>query len=151
LWFFGVMLKRTECTLRYNDFRPEAGHFCVSSAPVISDAPDFASEGESTADKSPVWSSAPAEILSNGTIVSPQAQVSLAGDKLQIIGDDSAQAEQFSSPLFAVRKKTDFVLTIPVELERGAIMILVKGADPRITLAQNNTSAIPKKKKREAE
>jgi hypothetical protein len=154
VWFSKVILRRTECMLRYNDFRPPIGAFCITTAPVVASAPGFDGNTGSIANRDSVWHSSAAEIFQSGANLSAQSQTSILENKgrLQIVGDDSAQAEQFSSAPFAVKKATNYILRLPVTIERGEVAIKISSIDSRDILALATLSTEKRRnKKREAQ
>jgi hypothetical protein len=142
-----------EGMLRYNDFRPPIGACCITTAPVVAKAPGFNGNAESIANRNSVWYQAAAEILQGGATLSAQAQVSLIGSdrRLQLVGDDSAQAGQFSSAPFAVKRTTNYVLTLPVAMIRGDVAIQIYSKDLRDTLGLVILSAEKRKKNKKRE
>jgi len=88
-------------------------------------------------DQQPTWSSSPADLIADGTVLNQPASVSLALDRqtLEVAGDDSGDGDQFVSAPIALQKNTDYVLTLPVKPERGHMAIKVMSADRRIALA----------------
>jgi hypothetical protein len=154
LWFSKVILRRTECMLRYNDFRPPIGAFCITTAPVVANAPGFNGNTDSIANRDSVWHSSAAEIFQSGANLSAQTQTSMLENKgrLQIVGDDSTQGGQFSFAPFAVKKYTNYVLRLPVTVERGGMTIKVSSIDSRDILALATLSTEKRRnKKRESQ
>jgi hypothetical protein len=150
VWFSKVMLRRTESMLRYNDFRPPVGAFCITTAPVIARGPGFDGNTESVKNKDSVWHNSATEILQGGTNLSAQAQTSILenNQRLQIVGDDSTHAEQFSFAPLAVKRTTNYILRLPVTVERGNVAIKVSSIDSRDTLALVVLSEEKRKKKK---
>jgi hypothetical protein len=90
-----------------------------------------------TDDNQPVWSSAPEELIANGTVLSQTTAVSLAleNQTLQVEGDDSQYGDQFESAPIPVHRDTDYVLAIPVRLVQGNMALKITSADRRIACA----------------
>ena len=135
VWFFRVMLRRMAFMLRYNDFEPQETLF-TTIAPAVLASPNFGHKVEITGEMTPAWSNSAAELMAGGTIVSPGAKASLDDNQaLEILSDNSNYGNQFASALIPVRKNTDYVLRLEVELKQGPIEIKVGTTDPRINLA----------------
>ncbi|HKP12891.1 MAG TPA: glycosyltransferase family 39 protein, partial [Blastocatellia bacterium] len=113
-WFTGTMLRRALWMMSANDSRPHGWPFNTASVPVISAAPSFSHSVNVPPDSEPVWSNAPAELLSGGEVVASQASATLADDRgmWRLAGDGSAYNDQFMSAPLAVRKNTDYVLRL---------------------------------------
>ncbi|HVG22197.1 MAG TPA: glycosyltransferase family 39 protein [Blastocatellia bacterium] len=136
-WFAGVMARRAAFMLRYNDSRPYEWPFSSANVDLISAEPPFGHWPADRQGREPVWSKAPEEAITSGTVLSGRAEVSLDGDPaaLRVAGDDSQFGDQFASEPIAVEKFTDYVLAFPAELEQGPVAAKVTTSDRRITLA----------------
>jgi dolichyl-phosphate-mannose-protein mannosyltransferase len=136
-WFLSAMWRRMWYMLRYNDFRPQNIRHQTTLGPTVSPSPNFGHYPAIPDDAAPVWSSSPADLISNGTVVSAHAQATLAGDgkSLDISCDSSRDESLFSSMPIAVERTTDYVLALQVNLEQGPIDINIRTPDPRIVLA----------------
>jgi hypothetical protein len=76
-------------------------------------------------------------LLASGERLSEQADVSLEAERqtLRVAGDASEFGDQFATAPISVKSKTDYVLTLRIKPEQGAIAVKVTSADRRITLA----------------
>jgi len=170
-WFLGVMLRRADFMLHYNDSQPHEFPFNTAVVPVVAAERGFAhtispsdnrhplwrnlpvvvalNQGiipQSLAvgdEAQPVWSMLPTEMMAQGSMQSAKATVAVAssGQALEITGDGSAYDDQFASAMIAVEKNTDYVLGLPVQLSRGDMAIKVTSADRHTTLALVSLSA----------
>lgn len=132
-WFLGVMLKRGLSMVRYNDFRRQ-GPEMLTTAPSLSGSPNFGHELEDTNGRAAVWTSSASELLAEGSLLSPQAGISLEGGALQISGDDAAYGGQFASALIPVRPNTDYVLRLALRPGQGSMDLKVGSTNPRVAL-----------------
>ena len=130
LWFLGVMLRRAALMLRYEQ------------VPIVSVEPSITNSPEITGETELAWAGSPAELIAGDPSSSGQARLSLTGDNqaLRIAGDDSAEGKQFASPLINVKRKSDYVLRLPVRVEQGRMVVRVESGDKGATLA---SAAIP--------
>jgi hypothetical protein len=142
-WFASVMVRRAAFMLRYNDEAEPRWPFGTSQVPVISKEPQFGNSLDSSIEAQPVWSQEAAELLSQGRKIAPAAELSLEGEGLTIVGDDSSFGDQFSSGPISVKKNTDYVLRIFIDSGEGQMAAKVTDASRRIALA----SAVIEKKK----
>jgi hypothetical protein len=135
-WFIGTMLRRAAFMLSYNDSQVRRWPFNTATIPVIRADPPF---GHSlTQDEAQtVWFNSPAELAAGGSLISPQAEVSLSVDKnsLRVFGDDSGYDDQFASAPIGVQQKTDYVIRLSAKLELGNMAVKVTDEDRRIALA----------------
>jgi hypothetical protein len=154
-WFAGAMLSRAAFMLRYNDSEKAEWPFNTSRAPVIQAAPSFGHSLVAENEAAPAWSASPHDLLASGSVLAPQAEAFITeGPMAQILGDGSQYDHQFASETIAVRSHTDYVLTLPVELEQGMAAAKVTSADERITLASaiiTRRDKSDKKRARQAE
>jgi hypothetical protein len=135
VWFLTVMLRRAAFMLSYNDSRRRQWPLSTAIVPVVSAEPPFGHPMALSSEARLVWSSNPSELLTTGAVISPQAQVSLEGESLQLRGDGSDFGDQFASALVPVKENTDYLLVLPVELEQGHIALKVATADRRVALS----------------
>ena len=146
-WFLTVMLHRMGFMLRYNDFRRQNIRHNTTIAPTISASPNFGHGLAIPAGTTPMWFNSPEDLMANGTVLSPQAEVSLANDghTLQVAGDDSEYGTLFASAPIAIHRKTDYVLTLSVYLDQEPMAVKVQAADPRIILAIVSIPAVDRR------
>ena len=147
VWFLGVMLRRAGFMLRYNDSGSHEWPFHSASVPIVSAAPLVSHSPELKDGMEPVWSASPADFISNGTALSPQAEISLAdnGQVLRVRSDSSEYGDQFASASGSVQKSTDYVLRLPVNLEQGEMAAKITTADRRVSLASEIISSAERK------
>ncbi|HEX8775830.1 MAG TPA: glycosyltransferase family 39 protein [Pyrinomonadaceae bacterium] len=119
VWFFGVMVRRGASMLRLERVR------LTSREPPVTHSLALAEAG------APAWSFAPAQWLASGALLSAQAKATLApaGESLWLTGDDSKYGVQLASAPAPVRGDTDYVLLLPVKIERGRAIINLVSAD----------------------
>ncbi|HEY0376554.1 MAG TPA: glycosyltransferase family 39 protein [Pyrinomonadaceae bacterium] len=125
LWFLGVMLRRAASMLENE------------KVPVVSVEPTVSNSLEITDETELAWANSPAELMANNASSAGRAQLSLAEDTraLSVTGDDSSQGRQLVSAPINVKRKSDYVLRLPVRAERGRVVVRVESADGRTTLA----------------
>ncbi|HJQ25632.1 MAG TPA: glycosyltransferase family 39 protein [Blastocatellia bacterium] len=142
-WFAGAMLRRAAFMLSYNDSRRADWPFNTSRVPIISAEPAVAHAPARADDVPPVWSSTVSGWLADDAIISKEAEVTLADDgrTLRVAGDGSEFGDQFASAIINVKAKTDYLLTLRIKAEQGAVAAKVTGADRRITLAVASVDA----------
>lgn len=118
VWFLRVMVQRGASMLRLERVR------------LISREPPVTHSLTLTNESAPVWSNTPEKILTGGTLTSTQAQVSLLPYEgtLRLTGDDSKYGDQLVSEPIAIRPNTDYVLSFPVKVEQGRMIINVTSA-----------------------
>ncbi len=151
-WFLGLMLHRMEFMLRYNDFRQhDFPH--LSTAPTLSDSPNFGHKLEPPAQMTPIWSGSSRELMANGNVASGLAQAGILDDNqaLQITGDGSQHSELFFYEPIDVKKNTDYLLRLSLTTEQGRADVKIGTADPRIVLASVAASSATKQPKRKPE
>ena len=163
-WFLGVILRRAGFMLSYNDSRSREWPFSSAAVPPISSEAGYGHAVTITNDQDllqseqapvlvlnggivpwgravekdqPAQSSQPAELIRDGTAVSPQASVSLApvGQTLEVVGDASQYGDQFASAPISVNRNTDYVLVLPIRLLHGDMALKVTSSDRRTALA----------------
>lgn len=146
-WFFGVMMRRMEFMLRYNDFRPQLAN--VATAPAVSAFPTFGHKLEFADATTRAWSSSATQLMANGNVALDHARTSLQddGDTLQLAADESVNGDLFFSEPIAVKKNTDYVLRLTVRLEQGDMGVKIATQDPRILLASTPVSQAVKMRK----
>lgn len=125
LWFLGVMLRRAALMLEYEQ------------VPIVSVEPTVANSPEITNETELAWANSPVELIANNTSASGQTQFSLTENNqaLRIAGDDSTQGRQLASALINVKRKSDYVLRLPVRVEQGRMIIRIESGDKGATLA----------------
>jgi hypothetical protein len=135
-WFLGVMLRRMEFMLKYNDFRQQDSPQ-LSTAPTLSDGPNFGHKLETAHQMPPRWSSSPPELMTKGTLVSGRAKAVLEDNDLalQITSAGSEYGDFFSSESIGVKPNTDYLLRLSVMLDHGNADVKIGTDDPRIVLA----------------
>lgn len=116
-WFFGVMVRRGMSMLRLERVR------LISPDPPVTHS--LAIEDGAT----PVWASPPQALLTEWRSWSNEVNRSFTpdGQMMYLRGDGSKK--QLISPPIGVEPQTDYVLKLPVRIERGRMMIKVVGAD----------------------
>jgi hypothetical protein len=136
-WFAGVMIRRAAFMLNYNNSGRADWPFDTATVPIVSTEPAIAHPAISPNDAPPFSSSSAAQLLAASEKLSEQADVSFAVDSqtLRIAGDASEFEDQFASAPIGVKSKTDYLLTLRINPEQGAIAVKVTSADRRITLA----------------
>jgi hypothetical protein len=79
-------------------------------------------------------------LLAGSELLSPQtaASLSTADDLIKIEGDRSEYGDQLTTPAFEVKKKSDYLLTLTIQLEQGPAAVKVTSSDRRIALAWAN-------------
>ena len=108
-WFAGVMARRASSMVRLERAR------LISTDPPVS----------RTLDRSkvqPISLGNPDEFLK-----SPKAQISRepGTDLITLVGDDSKYGEQFTAGITSLKQNTEYVLVVPVKVERGRIRVAV--------------------------
>lgn len=123
-WFSGVMARRAASMLRLERSR------LVSTEPPVSHSLNRIENLQAVASKTV------SELLASGT-TAPQARSALApdGGTLMLTGDGEKYGEQFASPLFPVRRDTDYVFALPVKIERGRMKISARDSSGKIYAA----------------
>ncbi|HEX8142186.1 MAG TPA: glycosyltransferase family 39 protein [Pyrinomonadaceae bacterium] len=123
-WFLGVMVRRGASMLRLERVRLTSAEPPVTHSLALAD------------DVAPVWSNSPAELLAGGTLTSAQTSVTLSpdGGTLRLTGDDSKYGVQLASASFPVNADRDYVLVVPVKIERGRAFIQIMGTGGSKTL-----------------
>src|SRR6266436_7037724 len=114
LWFSGVMARRAASMLRLERSRT------VSIDPPVSDS--LAIEN-----LQPVWNETANELFAPGISKSSQSRVSVEqlDQRVELVGDDSKYGEQLSSGKVALRRDTDYVFAVPVQMISGRMRISV--------------------------
>jgi hypothetical protein len=124
LWFLGIMLRRATLMLAYEQ------------VPIVSVEPSVTNSLEVTNETELAWASSPAELIAGHAFSGP-AQLSLMENNqaLRIMGDDSSDGKQFTSALIDVKRKSDYLLRLPVRIEQGRMVIRVENGQTGATLA----------------
>jgi len=157
-WFAGVILRRAAFMLSYNESRARPRPFGTAGIPPVFARAGYGHHIETTgldqstvlvlngaiipealavnSEREPARSISPADLSANGTIISPQASFSLQDDSrmFKLNGDNSPYGDQFESEIISVKEHTDYVMVLPVKMERGDMALKVASADRRIGL-----------------
>lgn len=151
-WFFKVMVRRAASMLRSNDSLAPGPSFYSPIVPVVSAEPGFGHLISSADERQPVLINSPAELMTQGTLVSETAQVELAADgqRLQVTGDDSAFGDQFASAPIPVEANTDYLLRVAVKVTQGPMALKVTSEDRRYLLASDQMTASSDRAKKKA-
>jgi hypothetical protein len=117
LWFSGVMARRGASMLRLERARLTSTQPPVTHSLLLTD------------ERAPVWAQSPAELLSGAAERSAQARLELSpdGQWLRLTGDDSRYGVQLSSAPTDIHRDTDYLLLVPVRVERGRASLSVEG------------------------
>jgi hypothetical protein len=134
IWFLGASARRAAFILSYNESRPRDWPFNTATVPLLSVMPPFGHSISQASAKNAVWSASPEDLLSGGRLLSSQAEASLAADRkwLRLTGDDSQYGDEFTSELINVRTNSDFVITVPANMNQGQAAAKVVGAADRV-------------------
>jgi hypothetical protein len=122
LWFGGVMARRASSMVRLERSRR------VATQPPVSHAVD-AING-----LAPSWEMAPPEFYLNCSPLSLLAKLSVApdGQTLELIGDDSGYGRQLALTRINVRTQNDYLLTLPIKIEKGRERVSVIDSNGRV-------------------
>ncbi|MDT4895415.1 MAG: hypothetical protein QOH25_492 [Acidobacteriota bacterium] len=115
-WFFGVMVRRAGSMLRLERVR------LISADPPVTHSlalPDTAT---------PVWSNTPQDLFANGVVESKSIKLSLAPDGQMVNVESDESRNLLTSAPISIGEQTDYVLKLPVRIERGRIMMSITGA-----------------------
>lgn len=114
LWYLGVMTRRAASFLQ------------LARVPSVATTPPNTYPVEIGNDMKPVWVLVPHE-MPGAAAFSGGAKAYLAADgqSLSLIGDDSKNGDQLTSPLLAVNKNTDYLLRVPIDLQSGRMLAAV--------------------------
>jgi hypothetical protein len=129
-WFMGTMARRMLMMLKYEP------------VPIISAEPPVSHSLEITKDTPLVWSRSPHELVSKSQI-SGSVKTSLIqeGDvALRLESDNTANAIQLVTNPITVRQNFDYVLTIPLRIQQGRVLITVRAIERPQILA---SAALP--------
>jgi hypothetical protein len=120
-WFSGVMARRAASMLRLERSR------LVSTEPPVSHSLNRIEILQAVGAKTAM------ELLAAGT-TAPQTTAALlpGGEILTLTGDGEKYGEQFASPLFPVKRNTDYAFALPVKIERGRMKISVRDSTGKI-------------------
>jgi hypothetical protein len=115
-WFLGVMVSRAGSMLRLERVR------IISADPPVTHSTNIADA------VTPAWSSSPQDLLARATLGSAAVKTEIAPDTemLNMEGDESKN--QLTSASIPIEGQTDYVLRLPLRIERGRLMIRVEGA-----------------------
>jgi Dolichyl-phosphate-mannose-protein mannosyltransferase len=135
VWFLGVMIRRAVSMLR------------LSRVHVISQSPPITHSIASAEEKTLSWTSSPAEMISNSTLQSEQARAKLSpdGQALLITGDDSKYRDQIVFASIPIQKNEDYLLTLPVRVEQGRMIVTVRDDERDISYAFTVIEAMEEK------
>src|SRR5260370_9510286 len=114
-WFAGVMIRRAASMVRLERSR------------LVSTEPPVSHSLEGTDKLELIWTGWAEELLKSA-VVSPRASaISLPdGVILVLTGDSEKYGEQLLTAPIPVKQNSDYVLTVPIKIERGRIRISVK-------------------------
>jgi hypothetical protein len=112
-WFVGTMIRRMVTMLQYEQ------------VPIISAEPTVSHSLEITKDTPLVWSRSPQELLSDSQ-VSGSAKTSLTQEGDVALWLETGDAAKIMTNPITVRRKFDYVLTIPVTTQQGRVSITVR-------------------------
>ena len=120
-WFSGVMARRAASMLRLERSR------LISTEPPVSHSLAAIEQVQ------PEWTRSPMELLQNG-ITSPQAiaELTVNYEAIYLTCDGEKYGEQFQSPPVPVKQNTDYVFTVPIQIERGRMKVSVKGSTGKV-------------------
>jgi hypothetical protein len=108
---------------------------------IISADPTVSHSLEISSDTPLVWSPSLHEVLSESQISGSKSALTQEGEvALRFESDDAANATQLLTKPIKVRQNFDYVLTVPVRIERGRMSITIKGVSRPQTLA---SAALP--------
>ncbi len=117
VWYGGVM------------FRRGVSFFKLARVPITAtEAP--VSHALDVSNGTPVWTSAPSELIAKPSFVSATAKAALTIDaqKLRIESDEAKYGVQIATPPIAVTKQHDYILRLPLKLEGGRVTVKVTDA-----------------------
>ena len=135
-WFAGVMIRRAASMLR------------LERTPAVSAEPPVTRPLEIPDGARPAWAASPAELLSAGAHASPQSKIAVTADgrALRIEGDAERYGRQFASASVRVEEGADYLLSVPVKVERGRVSVGVIDPDGRMrasTVVEAREAATP--------
>ena len=120
-WFAGVMIRRASSMVRLERSR------LVSTEPPVS----HSLEGRDKLE--PIWTGWAEELLKSA-VVSPRASaISLPDEVILVLtGDSEKYGEQLLTAPIPVKQNNDYLLTVPIKIERGRMRISVKDSAGKI-------------------
>jgi hypothetical protein len=132
VWFLGVMIRRAASMLR------------LGRVPTVSPEPPVTHSLALDAETLPAWASTPAEMLARSALRSQQAKVSLAPDAgaVYITGDETKYGEQIAFAPVPIQKNQDYLLTLPVRVEQGRMIVTVRDDERDISYASTVIEAM---------
>ena len=153
VWFASAMLRRATFMLSYNDSRAHDWPFHTAVVPLIAAEPPFGHWQDELEHASVAQTYSPAQALSAGAVLSPQAEAALTADSrmLEVRGDASEFGDQFVFPSIQVEKNTDYAVQFLARPVQGKMAAKVTSDDYRIALASKiiaSSQDSPKKKRR---
>jgi hypothetical protein len=132
IWFAGVMIRRAASMLRLGRVQ------IIQSEPPVTHSLAVAEETP------PAWTLPPAEMIASGVVRSSQTKVSLApdGQTFSVAGDDSKYGDQMASAPIPVQKNQDYLLTLPVKVEQGRMIVGVTDDERNVSYASTVVEAV---------
>lgn len=129
LWFAGVMARRVIFMLRNE------------RVPLISTSPAITHDHSTANDKQPAWSISPEEAILKGVGQSSEMLTSLAegGRVLRMMGGNFSRVQRATFPASTIRRDTDYLLSVPLKLERGSATIHIESRNTGARLASTVT------------
>ncbi|MGB7924540.1 MAG: glycosyltransferase family 39 protein, partial [Pyrinomonadaceae bacterium] len=136
VWFLGVMTRRAASMLR------------LGRVHVISQHPPVSHPLDGALETTPAWASSPAEMAANSAVLSEQAKVALETDAgaLLITGDETKYGDQIASAPIPVEKNQDYLLTIPLTVEQGRMIVSVKSDERGVSYASTVVEAMEERR-----
>jgi hypothetical protein len=128
LWFLSIMLRRALFMLEYEE------------VPIVSVEPSVTNSLQIINETELLWSASPQELFASYPPLSGQIELKVTDDgrALWLAGDDSERGKQFVSKPINIKSRSDYLLRLPVRIERGRMVIRVETIDGRATLASAN-------------
>ena len=122
VWFAGVMLERATDMLR------------LERAPRISALPHVSHPLTKADELTPVWRQPPAQLKSEGVLLTPGAALSLVadgagGERLLLTTGASKYGRQFASAPFSLKSETDYLFRLSLRVEWGRVSVGVLGEE----------------------
>lgn len=122
-WYLGVMVKRAALFLR------------LARVPLVAAQPTFSHSLAKEQGSRTIRSLPPAALIDNaGNSASTGATLSDNGQSLRLIGDDSKYGAQFVSTRIVVLRDSDYLISVPIKLQEGRMLVSVTSADQKRVL-----------------
>lgn len=136
-WYLKTMIHRTGFMMSYNDSKPRDWPYNTAQAPSLLAEPAFEHRLKPAGEMPEIWLSPPSELLSSGTILSQEAEVTIVAESgaLRVKGDANEFGKQFATAPIAVRERRDYVLTLAAKPENGLTSVSIMTTDLRVGLA----------------